>query len=816
MKLSSLNFIESIAPISLRGFIKRQAKRLLGLFLILFAGLLTLSIFSWSPFDPNLNNLNGNFTVNALGITGAIVSDLLLQILGISSILLIFMIAKIGFDLTIQRNIVKGIPNYILYPLYLVLFSIALSSMDITKNTLFLEYIGWTYLVGGGGVFGDIMVKFLQEIISINMNIPDIDSQRKILFLCSIFIISIFYIFNFQIKKYKKRKAIKLIESEDFYTSASSEVSQKNNPLKAFIKKILLYAVSIFKSLTASNRDEELSFEEIREAAEENTLDEDIVIGERFEENYDNNFSDAPIKKKKLTKKVLVGENLDLFNKTKYVLPSLSLLSNNTYQNISGQLSELELEDKAEALSKVLLEYKVNGNITNIRPGPVVCLYELEPSPGTKASRVIGLADDIAMSMEAISARVAVIPGRNLIGIELPLEDRSMVYLREILDSSEFNDTSHKLAIALGKNIGGQPVVVDLANMPHLLIAGTTGSGKSVGINTMILSLIYKYSPDDCKLIMIDPKMLELSIYDGIPHLLSPVVTEPKKAVTALKWVVKEMERRYKCISKVGVRNLDGYNKKIEKEGGVIKNKVQVGFEEKTGKPNYHDEEIVLKKMPYIVIVVDEMADLMAVAGKEIEMSVQRIAQMARAAGIHLIMATQRPSTDVITGVIKANFPTRISFQVSSKIDSRVILGESGAEQLLGKGDMLYMSDGGRINRIHGAFVDDDEVVNVVNFLTEQANPEYNEDIVKDEDEISQNSNPIDNKIEEDIYQKAIDVVVSDQKASTSYIQRRLGIGYNKAANIIEQMEQDGIISHADHVGRREILLNEQNFDKMS
>tara|TARA_Y100000590_G_C15746729_1_gene1022361 strand:- start:7866 stop:10316 length:2451 start_codon:yes stop_codon:yes gene_type:complete len=816
MKLSSLNFIESIAPISLRGFIKRQAKRLLGLFLILFAGLLTLSIFSWSPFDPNLNNLNGNFTVNALGITGAIVSDLLLQILGISSILLIFMIAKIGFDLTIQRNIVKGIPNYILYPLYLVLFSIALSSMDITKNTLFLEYTGWTYLVGGGGVFGDIMVKFLQEIISINMNIPDIDSQRKILFLCSIFIISIFYIFNFQIKKYKKRKAIKLIESEDFYTSASSEVSQKNNPLKAFIKKILLYAVSIFKSLTASNRDEELSFEEIREAAEENTLDEDIVIGEKFEENYDNNFSDAPIKKKKLTKKVLVGENLDLFNKTKYVLPSLSLLSNNTYQNISGQLSELELEDKAEALSKVLLEYKVNGNITNIRPGPVVCLYELEPSPGTKASRVIGLADDIAMSMEAISARVAVIPGRNLIGIELPLEDRSMVYLREILDSSEFNDTSHKLAIALGKNIGGQPVVVDLANMPHLLIAGTTGSGKSVGINTMILSLIYKYSPDDCKLIMIDPKMLELSIYDGIPHLLSPVVTEPKKAVTALKWVVKEMERRYKCISKVGVRNLDGYNKKIEKEGGVIKNKVQVGFEEKTGKPNYHDEEIVLKKMPYIVIVVDEMADLMAVAGKEIEMSVQRIAQMARAAGIHLIMATQRPSTDVITGVIKANFPTRISFQVSSKIDSRVILGESGAEQLLGKGDMLYMSDGGRINRIHGAFVDDDEVVNVVNFLTEQANPEYNEDIVKDEDEISQNSNPIDNKIEEDIYQKAIDVVVSDQKASTSYIQRRLGIGYNKAANIIEQMEQDGIISHADHVGRREILLNEQNFDKMS
>ncbi len=418
------------------------------------------------------------------------------------------------------------------------------------------------------------------------------------------------------------------------------------------------------------------------------------------------------------------------------------------------------------------------------------------------------------MAMKAVSARVAVIPGRNLIGIELPMAERSTVYLSEIIQSDEFENTNHKLAIALGKNIGGQPVVVDLASMPHLLIAGTTGSGKSVGINTMILSLLYKYSPEDCKLIMIDPKMLELSVYEGIPHLLTPVVTEPKKAVVALKWIVKEMEKRYKNMSKIGVRNLEGYNKKIEREGGKITNKVQIGYDEKTGKPNYHNEEIILQKMPFIVVIVDEMADLMAVAGKEIEHSVARLAAMARAAGIHLIMATQRPSTDVITGTIKANFPTRISFQVSSKIDSRVILNDSGAEQLLGKGDMLYMADGGRINRIHGAFVDDNEVSDIVNYLKKQAKPQYLEEIIRDPEDSQKNSDG-DNNIEPQLYEQAINVILSDQKASTSLLQRRLRIGYNKAADIIDKMEKDGIISEADHVGRRDILLNEQNFDNI-
>lgn len=418
------------------------------------------------------------------------------------------------------------------------------------------------------------------------------------------------------------------------------------------------------------------------------------------------------------------------------------------------------------------------------------------------------------MSMKAVSARVAVIPGRNIIGIELPLEDRSTVYLSEIIKSDEFLNSKHKLAIALGKNIGGRPVVVDLANMPHLLIAGTTGSGKSVGINTMILSLLYKYTPEDCKMIMIDPKMLELSIYEGIPHLLTPVVTEPKKAIVALKWILKEMEKRYKNMSKIGVRNLDGYNSKVEKDGGIFKHRIQVGYDEETGQPNYHNEEIVLKKMPFIVVVVDEMADLMAVAGKDIETSVARLAAMARAAGIHIIMATQRPSADVITGVIRANFPTRISFQVSSKIDSRVILNESGAEQLLGKGDMLHMSDGARINRVHGAYVDENEVSSIVNFLKSQGSPEYLEEITKDPDEDTSNYILGDDNIDPQLYKNAIKLILSDQKVSTSYIQRRLRLGYNRAADIVDKMERDGIIS-AENSGKREILLNGQDFDNI-
>jgi S-DNA-T family DNA segregation ATPase FtsK/SpoIIIE len=494
-----------------------------------------------------------------------------------------------------------------------------------------------------------------------------------------------------------------------------------------------------------------------------------------------------------------------------YDPPSIKLL-----QQVRGNrgrgVSDEVLQENARELEGVLQDFGVKGEITNVRPGPVVTLYELEPAPGTKSSRVIGLADDIARSMSAVSARVAVVPGRNAIGIELPNDRREVVLLRELLETSDFEDTDARLALALGKNIGGEPIIVDLSRMPHLLIAGTTGSGKSVGINTMILSLLYRLSPDQCKFIMIDPKMLELSAYDGIPHLLAPVVTDPKKAVVALKWTVREMEERYKRMSKLGVRDIKGYNARIlhaEAKGEILTRTVQTGFDRATGRAIYEQEEMDYGVMPYIVVIVDEMADLMMVAGKEIEAAVQRLAQMARAAGIHLITATQRPSVDVITGTIKANFPTRVSFQVTSKIDSRTILGEQGAEQLLGQGDMLYMAGGGRIMRVHGPFVADDEVEKVVRHLKKQGVPAYLEAVTEEEDDGEEDSEGGEEFGESgnELYDQAVAIVLRDRKASTSYVQRRLGIGYNRAASLVERMENEGLIGPANHAGKREILV---------
>ena len=503
-----------------------------------------------------------------------------------------------------------------------------------------------------------------------------------------------------------------------------------------------------------------------------------------------------------------------------YELPPLNLLANpaNIQRHV---LSDEALEENARMLENVLDDYGVKGEIVSVRPGPVVTMYELEPAPGLKASRVIGLADDIARSMSALSARVSTVPGRSVIGIELPNENREKVVLREILASRDFDDKNMKLPLALGKDIGGGAVVANLAKMPHLLIAGTTGSGKSVAINTMILSLLYRLTPDECRLIMIDPKMLELSVYDGIPHLLSPVVTDPKKAVVALKWVVGEMEERYRKMSKMGVRNIDGYNGRVQDalaKGEMFSRTVQTGFDDETGDPVFETEEIRPEKMPYIVVIVDEMADLMMVAGKEIEACIQRLAQMARASGIHLIMATQRPSVDVITGTIKANFPTRISFQVTSKIDSRTILGEMGAEQLLGMGDMLYMAGGARITRCHGPFVSDEEVEEIVNHLKAYGPPSYIGGVVEGPDE--EKADDIDAVLglstggntdgEDALYDQAVAVVIKDRKCSTSYIQRKLAIGYNKAARLVEQMEEEGLVSPANHVGKREILVPEQ------
>ncbi|MCE9648035.1 MAG: DNA translocase FtsK [Parvibaculum sp.] len=496
-----------------------------------------------------------------------------------------------------------------------------------------------------------------------------------------------------------------------------------------------------------------------------------------------------------------------------YQLPPLNLLARPKAQP-AQKIADESFEQNARLLESVLDDFGIRGEIINVRPGPVVTLYELEPAPGIKSSRVIALADDIARSMSAVSARVAVVPGRNVIGIELPNARREMVYLRELLETADYESSAQKLALALGKNIGGEAVISDLARMPHLLIAGTTGSGKSVGINTMILSILYRLSPDQCKLIMIDPKMLELSVYDGIPHLLAPVVTEPKKAVVALKWVVKEMEDRYRKMSKVGVRNIDGYNTRVidaDAKGEVLVRTVQTGFDRETGKAIYEEEEMDLSPMPFIVVIVDEMADLMMVAGKDIEGAVQRLAQMARAAGIHIITATQRPSVDVITGTIKANFPTRISFQVTSKIDSRTILGEQGAEQLLGQGDMLYMAGGGRIRRVHGPFVSDEEVEKVVTFLKKQGVPEYLEAITAEPEEGGPDMFGLDGEpgSGDDLYDKAVAIVARDKRASTSYIQRRLQIGYNRAARLIELMEEQGVVSPPNHQGKREVLVGD-------
>ena len=502
---------------------------------------------------------------------------------------------------------------------------------------------------------------------------------------------------------------------------------------------------------------------------------------------------------------------------SEYEVPPLSLLEAPS-ATPRQHLSDEALEENARMLENVLDDYGVKGDIVSVRPGPVVTMYELEPAPGLKASRVIGLADDIARSMSALSARVSTVPGRSVIGIELPNETREKVLLREILGTREYGDGNSRLPLALGKDIGGGPVVANLAKMPHLLIAGTTGSGKSVAINTMILSLLYKLSPEECRLIMIDPKMLELSVYDGIPHLLSPVVTDPKKAVVALKWVVAEMEERYRKMSKMGVRNIDGYNGRVREalsKGEMFSRTVQTGFDDETGDPVFETEEFAPEAIPYIVVVVDEMADLMMVAGKEIEACIQRLAQMARASGIHLIMATQRPSVDVITGTIKANFPTRISFQVTGKIDSRTILGEQGAEQLLGMGDMLYMAGGAKITRVHGPFVSDEEVEEIVRHLKSWGAPEYVSGVV--EGPADDEENAIDAVLglggntdgEDALYDQAVAIVIKDRKCSTSYIQRKLAIGYNKAARLVEQMEDAGLVTPANHVGKREILVPE-------
>jgi len=512
-----------------------------------------------------------------------------------------------------------------------------------------------------------------------------------------------------------------------------------------------------------------------------------------------------------------VQSSFDFEGNDTFKLPPLKLLK--TPSKTKAGAGRDVLERNAQRLKQVLSDFRIQGEIEDVRDGPIVTRYGLNPAPGTKSQRVIALADDIARSMAALAVRVAVVPGQNVIGIELPNQDRETVLLRHIFDHPDWLANQGNLPLALGKDIAGGPIIADLARMPHLLVAGTTGSGKSVGINGMILSLLYRYTPDECRLIMIDPKMLELSVYDGVPHLLTPVVTDPSKAIMALKWAVREMESRYRNMAKMGVRNIDGYNERLAEarsKGEVMTRRVQTGFDLETGRPVFEEDVFDLAPLPFIVVVIDEVADLMMVAGKEIESAVQRLAQMARAAGIHVIMATQRPSVDVITGTIKANFPTRISFQVTSRIDSRTILGEQGAEQLLGRGDMLFMEGGGRVVRIHGPFVDDREVEDVANFLRQQGEPDYNESVIKEDeteivDQSSAGSSGLQPATGNSLYDEAVALVVREQRASTSFVQRHLKIGYNRAATLVEEMESAGIISAANHVGKREVLIQNED-----
>ncbi|MCZ2203308.1 DNA translocase FtsK [Bartonella sp. A05] len=610
--------------------------------------------------------------------------------------------------------------------------------------------------------------------------------------------------------------------SEDSNKS-SEEISNLNSTESKNIREMQVHSThAVFES--KKKVEQAQKFPVIEVSVQEESDMKGIVVN-------DNNVADLPVIKTKENTQKAVNTP---FRSSDFVsMPSFRSVAYDTYEfppvNLLQEpvfhddtiISQETLERSAGLLESVLEDFGIKGEIIHVRPGPVVTMYEFEPAAGVKSSRVIGLSDDIARSMSAISARVAVIPGRNVIGIELPNAVRETVYLRELIQSRTFRDSQFKLALALGKGINGEAVIAELAKMPHLLVSGTTGSGKSVAINTMILSILYRMTPEQCRLIMVDPKMLELSIYDGIPHLLTPVVTDPKKAVTALKWAVREMEDRYRKMAKLGVRNIDGFNARValaREKGETIMCTVQSGFDKESGEMLYHEEAMDLTQLPYIVVIVDEMADLMMVAGKEIESAIQRLAQMARAAGIHLIMATQRPSVDVITGTIKANFPTRISFQVTSKIDSRTILGEQGAETLLGQGDMLHMVGGGRIVRVHGPFVSDQEVEAVVEHLKIQGKPEYLATVTDSEDD---NDGTADsdavaeivaagssNGDSEELYVQAVKLVVRDKKCSTSYIQRRLAIGYNKAASLVERMEEEGIVGAANHVGKREILLS--------
>lgn len=742
--------------------LRRYFHYLTGTAIIALSGFIAASLFSYNPEDPSFNRAVDNSVTNIGGEAGAYIADPLLQFFGLATIILVLVPLIYGLRILFKHRLSLVLVRLTMMVLCLMSLSIVLA---------FIEPSGESYFASGG-ITGILIIQKLALIPSVIL-LP---------------IAAVIAAFSFFMAL-----EFSLSEWGSFFQHIYDGTLFIQERLQSFHRMLAKCYYTILPKKT----------------------EDDIYAGlmpepkARPEPKIEKTKTERTIA---LRKRISLQPTSEKSARTRplshYELPSLTLLTSTPERQRKNSLSEAMLAQNATLLEGVLDDFGVQGKIVKIRPGPVVTLYELEPAAGIKSSRVIGLSDDIARSMSAISARIAVIPGRNAIGIELPNANREIVHLRELLESPEYLDENYKLPVVLGKNISGDSVIMDLAKMPHLLVAGTTGSGKSVAINTMILSFIYRLTPEQCKFIMIDPKMLELSLYDGIPHLLAPVVTEPAKAVIALKWTVKEMENRYRLMSNLGVRNIAGYNKRIEEAlngGEVLERTVQTGFEPETGKPIIEKVPLDMTPLPFIVVIVDEMADLMLVAGKEIETSIQRLAQMARAAGIHIIMATQRPSVDVITGVIKANFPTRISFQVTSRIDSRTILGEQGAEQLLGMGDMLYMAGANRITRVHGPFVDDMEVERIVSFLKTQAPPSYNYDITHDdtEDNCSARGGDAD---ENELYRQAVALVCRDGKPSTNYVQRCLKIGYNRAATLIERMEKEGIISHQNHAGKREII----------
>jgi S-DNA-T family DNA segregation ATPase FtsK/SpoIIIE len=820
-------------PKALRHFLRRRLFEITGLVLLAIVAYVLLALASWHVADPSLNHATRALPRNWLGYGGAAVADQLMQTIGLASLFFA------GLPLFWVQGYFNHVPPRLLTgSVFWVLATLAAAAGLGCLTTP----SGWPLSTGLGGNLGDILSGAITSLLSLALKGNLADAAAFVFLLASTVWLGL------KAAGHGSTTAHGALSSAFFWSWSGLKVMLMNiwRGLAYVVRHKPRLHLPAFRlplpQLRKTGRTEDdlqMSGDIITRLApvradgsririepafggghraqgpqlaigmpgeDDDTADPLEISGDADDEDAEEEEVVA-----KPVRKVGLAPRAPRKGKSRFEKPPLDLLAEPRRVNRGAELSMDVLEENARELQGVLDDFSVKGQIINVRPGPVVTLYELEPAPGIKSSRVISLADDIARSMSAISARVAVVAGRNAIGIELPNNKRETVYLREMLAGETFIKSPQALCLALGKNIGGEPVFADLARMPHLLIAGTTGSGKSVGINTMILSLLYRLPPDRCKLIMIDPKMLELSVYEGIPHLLAPVVTDPRKAVVALKWAVREMEDRYKKMSKVGVRNVDGYNARMEQlaaKGEKLTRTVQTGFEPETGKPVFEDIEMDATPMPFIVVIIDEMADLMMVAGKDIEGAVQRLAQMARAAGIHVVMATQRPSVDVITGTIKANFPTRISFQVTSKIDSRTILGEQGAEQLLGQGDMLYMAGGGRISRLHAPFVSDKEVEDIVNHLKAQGSPEYVEAVTEEEDEEMQGDLAMPGGGSGDeLYDQAVQVVLRDKKVSTSYIQRRLQIGYNKAASLIERMEQEGLISASNATGKREILV---------